>query len=31
MSFGFYIDKDKLNKYMREVMLIRTLGLNLAS
>jgi len=31
MSFGFYIDKNKLNKYMTEVMLIKTLGLNLAS
>jgi len=26
MSFGLYIVKDKLNKSMREVMLIRTLG-----
>jgi len=31
MIFGLYIDKHKLNRYMREVMLIRTLGLDLAS
>jgi len=31
MSFCFYIVKDKLSKCMREVVLIRTLGLNLAS
>jgi len=30
MSSGFYIDKDKPNKYIRDVMLIRTLRLNLA-
>jgi len=30
-NFGFDNVKDKLNKSMREVMLIRMLGLNLAS
>jgi len=29
IGFGFV--KEKLNKYKREVLLIRTLGLNLAS